>query len=160
MWRRAVAAVLALAGGSGMAGSQETPPTIPIGTGVFTLEQAARGEERYRAMCSRCHGRDLRALYAEVPSLASYAFRSNWPGRPLSTLFEAIRYTMPMIARQTMPRGRTDQREFLSPQVSVDLTAYILAFNGFPAGAEELPPDPEYLRRIEITEPTTSPDAR
>lgn len=137
--------------------SQENAAPVSIDTGIFTVEQAARGEERYRAMCSRCHGRDLRALYAEVPGLTSYAFSANWPGRPVSELFETIRFSMPMIARETMPRGRTDQKEFLDEQTSIDLTAYILSFNRFPAGETELPADSDYLRQILITEPKPLP---
>jgi hypothetical protein len=60
----ALAATLVLAGLGSDILSQESPWLISTDEGVYTLEQAARGEERYRAMCSRCHGRDLRALYA------------------------------------------------------------------------------------------------
>jgi len=137
--------------------AQETGERLTVDSGVFTVEQAQRGEERYRAMCSRCHGRDLRALYAEVPGLASYAFAVNWPGRTVGDLYEMIRYTMPMVARQTQPRGRTDQKEFISGQLAIDLTAYILSFNGFPAGPRELVPDPTQLHMIDITRPPDAP---
>jgi len=146
-----VIAAAVLAWGS-HAVAQEQPP-IAIAGGVFTTEQAQWGEREDRARCSRCHGRDLRAMYAEVPSLALIPFAVNWTDRSVGELFDTIRYTMPMIARQTMPRGRTDQKEFLDPVLSAALTAYILSFNGFPAGAAELPADTDYLSRITITEP-------
>lgn len=153
----ALAAGLLLFGTPALLISQESARQITTESGIFSVEQAARGEERYRSMCARCHGRDLRALYAEVPGLTSYAFLANWPGRPVSELFETIRYTMPMIARQTMPRGRTDQKEFLDVQTSIDLAAYILSFNRFPAGETELPADVDYLRQILITTPEPMP---
>ena len=39
----------------------QTPSGIPKTTwdGVYTAEQAARGEAGYNANCSRCHGEDL-----------------------------------------------------------------------------------------------------
>lgn len=152
-----VAVAMGAIGGSSAVSSQDAGARISVDAGVFTTEQARWGEERYRAMCARCHGRDLRALYAEVPGLASYAFAVNWPGRTVGDLYETIRYTMPMVARQTQPRGRTDQKEFISGELAIGLAAYILSFNGYPAGETELQPDPERLHLIDITPPPNAP---
>jgi cytochrome c553 len=148
----AIASALLVVWASSASG-QETAP-IAIGSGVFTQPQADRGERWYRAMCTRCHGIDLHAMITEVPSLTDIAFEVNWTGRSVADLYNTIRYTMPAIARQTMPFEHPGAREFLDENIVADLAAYILSFNGYPAGASELTPDVGTLERIEITDPT------
>ena len=74
----AVFAASAFAGHS-RALAQNTPT---VWSGVYTPEQAQRGEGLYAQGCARCHGFDL--LGGEMaPALADGQFRSNWEGVPV-----------------------------------------------------------------------------
>jgi mono/diheme cytochrome c family protein len=94
--------------------------------GVYTEEQAKRGEALYEKQCSACHG-DKLAGRESAPPLTGGAFLSNWNGLTLGDLFERIRRTMP----QTSPGKLTRQQ-------NADILAYVLSFNKFPAGKTEL----------------------
>ena len=111
--------------------------------GVYTEEQAERGEPLYHEGCASCHGDTLKGS-GETPPLAGNVFLANWSGLPLGDLFERIRRTMP----QDKP-GR------VSRQRKIDILAYILSTNRFPAGKTELPHQTEFLNeiRFEATKP-------
>jgi mono/diheme cytochrome c family protein len=111
--------------------------------GVYTEEQAQRGEPLYRAGCASCHGDTLKGA-GETPALSGGPFMANWNGLTLGDLFERIRRTMP----QDKP-GR------LNRQSKADILAYVLSVNKFPAGKAELQHQTEFLReiRFEATKP-------
>lgn len=114
-----------------------------IWDGVFTDQQAARGEEAYDA-CTKCHGRRLNGAADDpdmksTPPLARAAFLREWDGRTLASLFEFTRSTMP----QSNPGSLSDQEY-------VDLIAYMLSVSEAPAGDTELPSDSAALGRIMI----------
>ena len=69
-----------------------------------------------------------------LPPLSGDVFKGNWNGRPLSDLFDKV--------TKTMPR---DDPGKISRTDSADIIAYMLKFNGFPAGKAELPADPSLL---------------
>ena len=93
--------------------------------GVYTGEQATRGQQTYQAACVTCHGD---ALEGEVgPPLAGDGFLSVWSARPLVDLVDKIHKTMPLEAPEPLSR-----------QQSIDLAAYILQAGKFPAGRAEL----------------------
>jgi mono/diheme cytochrome c family protein len=117
---------------------QPEPPsdTHSVWGGVYTEEQAQRGEPLYRASCASCHGDTLKGA-GEVPPLSGGPFMANWNGLTLGDLFERIRRTMP----QDKP-GR------LSRQYKADILAYVLSVNKFPAGKTELKHQTEFLREI------------
>ena len=105
--------------------------------GVYTAEQAARGEALYGEQCASCHG-PIRAIVPEVAALlGDHTFRNTWRGRRLGELFEFIRETMPQDAPGT-----------LTPPQTADLVAHILSGNRLPAGEPPLPDDPEQLPHI------------
>ena len=54
-----------------------------IWSGVFTAEQAKRGNDAYQASCSACHGSDLHATNPEAPDLTGPAIRAKWNGKTL-----------------------------------------------------------------------------
>ena len=116
----------------------QEPPASPrsVWDGVYTEEQAKRGEAIYEKQCSACHG-DKLAGRESAPPLTGGAFLSNWNGLPLSDLFERVRKTMP----QNAP-GK------LSRQQNADILAYVLSFNKFPAGKTELYRQSEMLKEI------------
>ena len=127
--------------------AQEPPPSErSVWDGVYTEEQAKRGEELYEKQCSPCHG-DKLAGRESAPPLTGGAFLSNWNGLTLGDLFERVRKTMP----QNAP-GK------LSRQQNADILAYVLSFNKFPAGKTELYRQTEMLKEIRFE--ATKPDAK
>jgi len=104
--------------------------------GVYTDAQAERGAEAYQASCQSCHGAQLTGQ-GEAKPLTGASFLSNWNGLSVGDLFERVRTTMPINAPKSLPRG-----------AYADILAYVLKFNGFPAGAAELPGRAEMLADI------------
>jgi mono/diheme cytochrome c family protein len=115
---------------------EPAPSERSVWDGVYTEEQAQRGEALYEKQCSACHG-DKLAGRESAPPLTGGAFNANWNGLTLGDLFERIRKTMP----QTSP-GK------LSRQQNADILAYLLSFNKFPAGKTELYHQAEMLKEI------------
>jgi mono/diheme cytochrome c family protein len=101
-----------------------------IYSGVFTAAQAKRGNDAYQASCSSCHGSDLRATDAEAVDLTGPAIGAKWNGKTLEERFERIRDTMPLGNENT-----------LGDKTYMDILAFILQFNGFPPGNQELRPE-------------------
>ena len=125
-----VPTVLVLAGELGVASvqaSQESRTTV--WDGVYTTDQAARGEAVYDRHCSACHLADLGGSLEARP-LAGDRFMEDWGEGTLDTLFTRIRSLMPF-----------DDPATLSDDAYLDSVAYILQFNGFPAGRLELMAD-------------------
>jgi S-disulfanyl-L-cysteine oxidoreductase SoxD len=114
--------------------------------GVYTEEQAKRGEEFYRKECASCHGDTLVGAGGASP-LTGGAFFSNWNGLTVGDLFDRIRKTMP----QASPGKLTKQQD-------ADILAYLLSFNKFPAGKMELQKRVEFLREIRFE--ATKPEAK
>jgi len=71
--------------------------------GVYTEEQAKRGESVYRKECAACHG-DLLAGAESAPPLTGGAFLANWNGLTIGDLFDRIRKTMPQSAPGRLTR--------------------------------------------------------
>ena len=104
--------------------------------GVYTEDQAKRGEPIYGKECAACHGAMLTGGES-APPLTGGTFLSNWNGLTLGDLFDRIRRTMP----QSNP-GR------LTRQQDADILAFMLSFNKFPAGKTELYRQSEMLKEI------------
>jgi mono/diheme cytochrome c family protein len=113
-------------------------PTRSVWDGVYTDEQANRGQGLYKEHCASCHADTLTGGEMSPP-LAGGDFLSNWNGLTLGELFERIRTTMPL-----------NKAGKLTREVNADITAYILSFNKFPAGKTELPHSTEFLKQIRI----------
>jgi hypothetical protein len=103
--------------------AQNTEPRI--WQGVFSSAQAERGKTSYNASCLRCHGDTLQGNTA--PALSGDRFFTTWGSEPIASLFAKIRDTMP-------PNFGTS----IDDQVKLDIVAYILQTNGYPAGPAEL----------------------
>ena len=103
---------------------------------VYNTEQADRGQTAYKQVCARCH-RDALSGGDEAPALTGSAFMSAWNGLTLEELHERIRTTMP-----------TDTPGVYTKQQVTDVIAYMLRFNGFPAGAKELTHELDALKGI------------
>ncbi len=97
--------------------------------GVYTEAQALRGEDAYYESCSRCHRDDLRGG-AEALSLIGPRFIDQWREDKLNSLFTHISTRMP---RAPAPK--------LAENTYLDIVAFILKSNGYPAGPRELTVD-------------------
>ena len=105
--------------------------------GVYTVDQAARGMVVYEADCSRCHLADLSGSNEGRP-LAGERFRQDWYEDTLGVLHSRMRRLMPF-----------DEPDSLGEQAYLDVLAYILQVNEFPAGDAELVPETLDPIRIE-----------
>ncbi len=133
-----LAAALALAATIPIAAARQPAPTRSVWNGVYSEEQAKRGNALYTQYCSSCHGPELAG--AEItPPLVGGAFASNWDGLTLGDLSERIRISMP-----------ADKPGTLARQQVADLLAFILSAGRFPAGSAELPRDAELLKQIKF----------
>lgn len=112
--------------------------TTAIWEGVYTAEQAARGEAVYTEACIACHGQDLGGN-SNSPGLVGMGFMFLWEGRTLGAFFETIQAEMP-----------TDRPGQLPAQNYLDVIAYILQKNAFPEGSEEMSSSVAVLNSIEI----------
>ena len=108
---------------------QAAPDRGTVWDGVYTDAQAARGQAQYEATCRSCHREGPRK---------DEAFMRDWQGTNLDGLFTQIKTTMPASA----PSSLTDQ-------AYVDIVAYVLQINAFPAGASELSADGTKAIRVE-----------
>ena len=114
-------------------------PESTVWSGVYSVEQAVRGAAEYERACSSCHSTDLRGN-SNAPSLIGVSFLFIWEDRSLGELFTAIRTLMPTNAPNSLPT-----RSYLN------ILAYIMEANEFPAGSNELGADPAVLSQILIT---------
>jgi mono/diheme cytochrome c family protein len=103
--------------------------------GVYMQEQAGRGKALYDKNCASCHGKALDGISA--PALTGMEFMGSWDGLTADDLFERIQTAMP-----------ADDPGRLSRTQTADLVAFLLTFNGFPAGQKELPNDAASLKTI------------
>lgn len=106
-------------------------PQRTVQDGVFSDEQATRGQALYAQRCAGCHGPKLEG--AQAPALTGEAFTARFRMEPLSALFIQIRYAMPPRTPRTAPPP-ADPKDQLTNDQGADLVAHILKSNGFPAG--------------------------
>ena len=109
--------------------------------GVYTDEQAKRGEAVSNKLCTGCHGPDLSGGEAG-PTLVGIEFLANWNNLTALDFFDRTHATMPADAPGTM-----------TPQQTSDIIAYVLKLNKYPAGKAELSTDPAALKGIKIEGP-------
>jgi len=114
----------------GSAHAASTPDSPSTLSGVYTDEQASRGKDVYAGSCRSCH---------TPASHTGATFNKWWRGKQLSDLFLFVTTRMP----------KNDPGS-LSPDDVADVMAYLLKMNAMPVGKEELPPDPDSLKKIRI----------
>jgi quinoprotein glucose dehydrogenase len=121
---------VAAAAGAGAALAQQpaTPAAPAIWSGVYSQAQAGRGLLEYGRSCEHCHGSNLTGdAIDEVPALVADAFLFHWRGRTVQDLYARISKAMP-----------ADAPGSLSADAYLDLVAYLLEANGYPAGPRDL----------------------
>ncbi len=96
--------------------------------GAFTAAQEARGREAYAVHCTSCHADDLSG--GAGPALKGEQFMDNWREDSVKSLFTFIQTRMPLRAAGS-----------LSQETYLDIVAYVLSANMFPAGSKELSTD-------------------
>ena len=112
--------------------------TKSVNDGVYTAEQAKKGDALYKEQCASCHGDNLEGA-GPMPPLAGPDFMTNWQGKTVGDLFEKTHTTMPATAPGS-----------LTPEQVADVTAYILSVGKFPAGAAPLDTKMETLLQIKL----------
>jgi mono/diheme cytochrome c family protein len=100
-----------------------------INDAVYTEEQAEAGEELYAEHCLTCHDKKYFR-----PVLKA------WEGQPLSVLYTVMSASMPESNPGALPR-----KDY------VDILAYILSLNRYPAGESELDYENGVLDEIVIS---------
>jgi len=106
--------------------------------GVYTAEQATKGEAVYKEQCAACHGDNLEGS-GPMPPLAGMDFLANWQGKKLGDLFEKTQTTMPATAPGTLTAEQT-----------AELLAYMLQASKYPAGTVALEGKMEALLPITL----------
>ena len=96
------------------------------GAGPYTAAQATAGRATYQASCASCHGADLSGQNS-ASALAGGLFLSSWGDRTPSDLIAFL--------EGAMPPGNPGS---LGEQAYVNVTAFILDFNGARAGNQPL----------------------
>ena len=102
-------------------GEESPEPESSGPDSLYTQAQAERGEDSFRETCLSCHSSS---------EFRGRSFQRDWRGSSLGYLYEEIVYYMP----EDNPGG-------LSTNTYLDIMAYILDQNGFPAGEVELVSD-------------------
>ena len=131
--------LLSLAAGVGSAASAQA-----VGS-YYTDAQADAGQTVFASQCAICHGDKLEGKVG--PALAGEQFLSVSQYQELTAgfLYKTISRQMPKNAP-----GSLSKTQYL------DVLAYILKVNGYPAGPRQLTDDDHELKRIKI-EPTGKP---
>ena len=112
---------------------------IPPPGEVYTEPQAARGQVVYQNHCAFCHLDDLSGFRGLPLAGADFIARWNEPGVTLENFLSFVTSSMPQ-----------EEPGTLQPQEYLDVVAYILQANGYPAGERELTAEPNVLRAVRI----------
>jgi cytochrome c5 len=123
VWAVAFAGAVDVARGSGV---QKTS-----NDGIYTKAQADGARAQFDKICAECHPFTVaeKKKIKDIP-LGDEPFFENWEGRTLSEIVTTLALTMP-----------NDGSAVVSDEEALDLVAYILQKNGFPAGSSPLTTD-------------------
>ena len=120
--------------------SQAAQAAQTVWSGVYTEDQAYRGEKVADMSCIGCHGSGLSGGDSG-PKLTGDVFLANWSSQPVAELFDWIRESMP-----------ADSPGTLSKEDAAAVLAYILKLNKMPAGKQALSSEHDALSHIEFTD--------
>ena len=119
IWIRiAIACALAPVVAAAVSGQTPGGTETTVRDGVYSQEQAKRGRTAYDAKCASCHDGGTMG-----PELWGDPFQVQWENKYVREFFGRIQTTMPEDAPGT-----------LSENEVLDIVAYVLQTNGFPAG--------------------------
>ena len=136
--RRAAIALAIVAAGLSVRVSPQAPRKT-VWDGVYTADQATRGQALYKTHCGYCHRDDLIGGGSEAgaPALKGPIFTIRWRDQPIADMFVTI--------GTTMPQNKPDT---LTPQVVIDIVSFLLKSNNMPPGNAELPADLDALKSV------------
>ena len=134
--KRILSGVAALAVGVGLAWTAASPSvsaTDETSTqqGVYTAEQAERGETLFTEACLVCH---------QPEEFTDGGYMEGWSGQKASDMLDLIRSTMP----EDNP-GRLKRQEY------ADIMSYLFNINGLPEGEVEM--ESKLMKDIRIEGP-------
>ncbi len=138
MANRCVWGLVVVVGGGLLGAALGAQAPTSTAAGVFTADQAKRGQSVYADACAKCHLDDLSGG-ATSPPLKGSDFLSGWTGKSVGALLDEIKMTMPF-----------DSPGSLTAAQYADVLAYILSANDFPAGTTELGQDSGALQQVKI----------
>ncbi len=118
-----------------------TTSAASITAGIYSADQAKRGQSVYNDSCAKCHLDDLSGG-STSPPLKGDEFLSGWKGKSVGALLDEIKMTMPF-----------DSPGSLTGPQYADVLAYVLSVNKYPAGDKELAEDPAPLQEVKIDPP-------
>jgi mono/diheme cytochrome c family protein len=107
------------------AGAQTPPAKNTLWDGLYSDEQASRGNAVFSSSCANCHSVDSQ----EGRPLTGKVFWDHYTQKTVGDLFTFI--------QKNMPNGAPGS---LSEKTYADLVAFVLKSNGVPAGTAELVP--------------------
>jgi len=105
-------------------------PSKSVWDGVYTDDQATRGEKALSDNCEGCHMKS---------DFSGKDFLNTWNGQTAFALFDNIKTNMPM-----------DSPGKLTKEAYADIVAFMFKSNSFPSGKDELPTDDGVLKQIKI----------
>ena len=115
--------------------------TRSVNEGVYTVDQAKKGEATYKEQCAACHGDNLEGS-GPMPPLAGKDFLANWQGKAVADVYDKTQTSMPATAPGS-----------LSPEQAADVVAYMLSMSKYPAGGADLPAKSDDLKQITLDAP-------
>src|SRR5262245_46951004 len=109
----------------GVLGAQTVQAKNPLWDGLYTDDQASRGNAVFNATCANCHTLDSQGNRP----LSGKKFWDSYTQKTVGDLFAFM--------QKNMPNGNGGS---LSEKTYADLVALVLKSNGIPAGTTELVP--------------------
>jgi len=116
------------------------PPSSAQPAGIFSSSQAATGAETYAEKCAQCHGAQLEG--GAGPPLS---------GPNLKTLSRATKLTVSDLYQYMSTNMPLNAPGSLKPVQYATILAYILKFNGYPAGSRPLTPSAAGSSKMRVT---------
>lgn len=121
--------------------AQPAPARRSVWDGIYTEPQAQRGKAAYEEQCAFCHAADLSGE-GFAPALIEETFKGRWQDGNLGDLFTIVKQTMPQ-----------DKPASLSDQEYAEIVSYLLKSNKYPAGEQQLEPNPAALKEVGFKRP-------
>ena len=122
---RSIAIVAAIATAP-VASAQEPAAARTTTAGIYSSEQADRGQAVFDAKCQSCHGAEFEGGTL-APALKGSEFLTPFQGKPLRRIYSRIISTMP-----------PDDIGSLTESETLTLVALVLRANGYSAGPDAL----------------------
>ncbi len=132
-----LATIVVVAGLSVSALAQPAATAVP-----YTDAQATAGLSAYTNLCENCHGDRLNGGVGGGPPIVGKDFFDHWGNKPIAEVFAFIKTNMPADTPNTLTRSQV-----------ASILAYILKFNGLPAGETALPIAEADLAAITLAKP-------